>query len=74
MEEGSFEVEWSHILCSLVAFTKKNSELFLLRNIITLTSIQARIIFFKDISCFLVILIWLKRLNSNKISDSTMTS
>ena len=33
-------------------FTKTNTELFLLRHITTLTSIQARIISFKDISCF----------------------
>ena len=51
MEEWSFEVEWSQILCSLVGFNKTDTELFLLRHITTLTSIQARIIFFKDISC-----------------------
>ena len=28
MEEWSFEVEWSQILCSLVGFTKTNTELF----------------------------------------------
>ena len=52
MEEWSFEVEWSQILCSLVGFTKANTELFLLQHITTLTSIEARIIFLKDISCF----------------------
>ena len=52
VEEWSFEVEWSQILCSLVGFTKTNTELFLLQHITTLTSIQARIIFIKDISCF----------------------
>ena len=54
MEEWSFEVEWSQMLCSLVGFTKTNTELFLLRHITTLTSIQARIIFFKDISCLIL--------------------
>ena len=39
----------------LVGFTKINTELFLLRHITTLTSIQARIIFFKDISCSLYV-------------------
>ena len=43
---------WSQILCKIVGFTKTNIELFLLRHITTLTSIQARIIFFKGISCF----------------------
>ena len=47
--EWSFEVEWSQILCSLVALIQK---LLLLQHITTLTSIQAWIIFFKDISCF----------------------
>ena len=32
MEEWGFEVEWSQILCSLVGFTKTNTELFLLRH------------------------------------------
>ena len=40
------------LLCSLVGFTKTNTELFLLRHMTTLTSIQAGIIFFKDISYF----------------------
>ena len=40
-------MEWSQILCSLVGFTKTNTELFLLRQIATLTSIQARIILLK---------------------------
>ena len=53
MEEWSFEVEWSQILCSLVGLTKTHTEVFLLRHITTLISIQARIIFFKDISCLL---------------------
>ena len=53
MEKWSFEVEWSQILCKIVVgFNKTNTELFLLRHITTLTSIQAQIIFFKDISCF----------------------
>ena len=43
----SIEVEWSHILCSLVGFTKTNTELFLLRHITNFTSIQAGIIFLK---------------------------
>ena len=51
MEEWSFEVEWSQILCSLVGFTKTNTE----RHFTTLTSIQAWIIFFLKI--FLVFLI-----------------
>ena len=34
-------------LCSLVSFIKTNTELFLLRHITTLTSIQARIILLK---------------------------
>ena len=29
VEKWSFEVEWSQILCSLVGFTKTNTELFL---------------------------------------------
>ena len=52
MMEWSFEVEWSQILCSLVGFTKTKTELFLLQHITTLTSIQAQIIFFQEISCF----------------------
>ena len=57
MEECSFEVKWNQILGSLVGFTKTNSENFLLRYITTLTFIQARIIFFKDISCLCLTLL-----------------
>ena len=53
MDEWSFEVEWSQTLCSVVGFTKTNTELILYRHVTTLTSIQARIIFFLKI--FLVI-------------------
>ena len=49
VEEWNFEVERRQILCSLAGFTKTNTELFLLQHITTLTSIQARIIFFLKI-------------------------
>ena len=51
MEEWSLEVEWSQIFRSLVGLNKTNTELFLNDIITTLTSIQARISFFKDIPC-----------------------
>ena len=48
-------MEWSQIFCSLINFTKTNFKFSLYRHITTLTSIQARIVFFKDISCQTVI-------------------
>ena len=44
------------ILGSLINFTKTNFKLFLYDIITTLTSIQARTIFFKDISCLILLI------------------
>ena len=46
-------MEWSQILCCLeyVGFTKTNTELFVLRHITTLTSIQVQIIFLIYFCC-----------------------
>ena len=47
MEEWSFEVEWSQILCSLVAgFTRTNTELFLQHSL----PFKRGLSFVKDIS------------------------
>ena len=51
MEEWSFEVGWSQILCSLVGFTKTNVATYYK----TYFHSSADYLFFKDISCLFIL-------------------